>query len=572
MKITAPYNFVPLNEKVFYPSWSEQVTQDLPFADSEDGVIEVKLKNVSPLFTRDGSLKEHSAHIMGNDGKRHYFIPGTTIKGMLREIVEIMSFGKMQEDKDFQNRWFGYRDVADSHNKKINFKYLNTVKQGRPGWLSKKGEGYIFTPCDGQLEKIKCKEVRLRYPHYQANGSIWKTNVSVGTDYNNNPIYPEIRKKGNSYRIVCTGRMNKKGNELLFPATRGKSIPLNEETIRAFKSIYDGTPGFAKEQGCKGCFLMALEKGYEIPVFYLMMPNGQEILGMSRMFKLPYKNNVRQQVEILQKAAKDRNDLGETLFGFTGEDNLKGRVQISHAFMEGTVEDSKLIKTKGILGPPKASYYPLYLKQTKSSYKTYDEDEGIAGRKLYRIHTNGTTTQLPQGDKPNMNTTFKALPAGQTFTLRISLHNTRETEIGAILAALTFNMTPKVFFNLGMAKSFGFGKCHIDKEDIILRGFSHDISYYMKCFEEMMSVFTYENYQKIWAQTECITQLVNILSEHTDEEVRMMEMKEYASCKNENKTAFNKLQEKNAQIHSWLTDEDKQRIKKLAIKEEYDGD
>lgn len=171
-----------------------------------------------------------------------------------------------------------------------------------------------------------------------------------------------------------------------------------------------------------------------------------------------------------------------------------------------------------------------------------------------------------------MNTTFKALPVGQTFILRISLHNTRETEIGAILAALTFNMTPKVFFNLGMAKSFGFGKCHIDKEDIILRGFSHDISYYMKCFEEMMSVFTYENYQKIWAQTESITQLVNILSEHTDEEVRMMEMKEYASCKNENKTAFNKLQEKDAQIHSWLTDEDKQRIKKLAINEKYDGD
>ena len=123
MKITAPYNFVPLNEKVFYPSWSEQVTQDLPFSDSEDGVIEVKLKNVSPLFTRDGALEKHSAHIMGKDGKRHYFIPGTTIKGMLREIIEIMSFGKMQEDKDFQNRWYGYRDVANSHNKRINFKY-----------------------------------------------------------------------------------------------------------------------------------------------------------------------------------------------------------------------------------------------------------------------------------------------------------------------------------------------------------------------------------------------------------------------------------------------------------------
>lgn len=572
MKITAPYNFVPLNEKVFYPSWSEQVTQDLPFSDSEDGVIEVKLKNVSPLFTRDGSLKEHSAHIMGNDGKRHYFIPGTTIKGMLREIVEIISFGKMQEDKDFQNRWFGYRDVANRMNKAKSAEYLNKVNRAIPGWLSKEGERYFFTPCDGQLEKIHSIEVGLNFPGYKPNGSVWETNVSVGSDSNHYPTYPEREKDGISYRIVCTGLMQGKKHELLFPSDRGESITLSEETIRAFKSIYDGTPGFAKEQGCKGCFLMALEKGYEIPVFYLMMPNGQEILGMSRMFKLPYKNNVRQQVEILQKADKDRNDLGETLFGFTGDDNLKGRVQISHAFMEGTVEDSKLIKTKGILGPPKASYYPLYLKQTKSPYKTYDEEEGIAGRKLYRIHTNGTTTQLPQGDKPNMNTTFKALPAGQTFTLRISLHNTRETEIGAILAALTFNMTPKVFFNLGMAKSFGFGKCHIDKEDIILRGFSHDISYYMKCFEEMMSVFTYENYQKIWAQTESITQLVNILSEHTDEEVRMMEMKEYASCKNENKTAFNKLQEKDAQIHSWLTDEDKQRIKKLAINEKYDGD
>ena len=209
------------------------------------------------------------------------------------------------------------------------------------------------------------------------------------------------------------------------------------------------------------------------------------------MFKLPFRNNVRQQVEILQKTDKTRHALGETLFGYTGGDNLKGRVQISHAFMDGTVEDSELIETKGILGTPKASYYPLYLKQQHSPYKTYDENEGIAGRKLYRIHSKGTTTQLPQGENKNVGTTFKALPDNQTFTLRISLHNTREAEIGAILAALTFNMTPDVFFNLGMAKAFGFGKCHSDKEDITLRGFSQDMNYYKQRFEEMMSVLTY---------------------------------------------------------------------------------
>lgn len=289
MKITAPYNFVPLNEKVFYPSWSEQVTQDLPFSDSEDGVIEVKLKNVSPLFTRDGALNEHSAHIMGKDEKRHYFIPGTTIKGMLREIVEIMSFGKMQEDKDFQNRLFGYRDVANIMGEKIHKQYMKTVRKAKPGWLSKKGEKYFFTPCDGQLEQIPCTKVKSEFPGYNPNGSIWETNVSVGSDSNQYPIYPEKEIGDKKYRIVCTGLIEEKTKELLFPSDRGKSIPLNEETIRLFKIVYEETPDFAEEKDNNGCFLMALEKGYEIPVFHGEMANGQEIIGMSKMFKLPYK-------------------------------------------------------------------------------------------------------------------------------------------------------------------------------------------------------------------------------------------------------------------------------------------
>ena len=101
---------------------------------------------------------------------------------------------------------------------------------------------------------------------------------------------------------------------------------------------------------------------------------------------------------------------------------------------------------------------------------------------------------------------------------------------------------------------------------ITLRGFSQDLNYYMQSFEEMMSVFTYENYQQMWAQTESITQLVNILREHNEEEVTMMKVEEYGDCKNETKNPFNKLQEKGTPIHSWLTDEDKDEIRDLALK------
>ena len=567
MKITAPYNFVPLNQHVFYPDWAEQVTQDLPFSDSEDGIIEVKLKNVSPLFTRDGAEKDFSAHIMWADGKRQYFIPATTIKGMLREIVEIMSFGKMQEDKDYQNRTFGYRDVANRMDKSKSNEYLKKVNNGRPGWLSQEGEKFYFTPCVGEVEKIKISEVKQRFPYYRPDSSIWKTNVSVASDENNYPIYPEIECNGNYYQLVCTGAIYKKAHELLFPSEKEEAIELAPETIQAFKSMYDATPGFAKEKDGKGCFLMALEKGKRIPVFYLTLPNGQVTLGLSRMFKLPFKYNVRQQVEVLQKAEKNRRDLGELLFGYTSkEDSLKGRVQVSHAFMEGNVEDSELVKTIGILGTPKASYYPTYLKQHKSPYKTYDELEGIAGRKLYRIHSKGTTTQLPQGENKNVGTTFRAIPPGQIFTLRISLHNVREAEIGAILSALTFNLTEGVYFNLGMAKSFGFGKCHIDKSDIVLRGFKNDTEYYTQSFEKMMSIFTYANYLQMWAQTESVTHLVNILSEHTDQDVRMMPMKDYGESKFEKRNPFSPLMENGYPIHSLLSDSEKEDIKDTAAK------
>lgn len=565
MKITSPYNFVPLNKHVFYPDWTDLASQDLPFEDGKDVVINVKLVNVSPLFTRDGEIKELSSHIVDEDGKRHYFIPATTIKGLLRGIVEIMTFGKMQEGKDYQNRYFGYRDVARQTGTKQNADYMNKVSKGKPGWLSKDGEHYFFTPCLGSLEKIKTDDVQNQFPSYKSDPSIWKSNASVGTD-GISPAYPEIEKNGEHYRIVCTGKMNKKMHELLFPSAEDEPVRLDEETIQAFLTMYESTPGFAAAKDGDGCFLADLEKGRRIPVFCLKLEGGKMTLGLSRMFKLPFKYNVRQQVETLQTCDPTRHDFAETLFGYAGkDDSLKGRVQVSHAFMEGFVSDSELIKTVGILGSPKASFYPLYLKQQHSPYKTYDDLEGIAGRKLYRIHSGSKTTQLPQGENENVCTTFMALPKGKTFRFRITLHNVKEVEVGALLAALTFNQTPGVYWNLGMAKSFGFGKCSIDADRMEIHGLEHDVDYYMHKFQMLMSVFTYENTQQLWEQTESITQLVNIQSEHADEEVKMMNLDEYGESKFEKRNPFNMLQEEGNPIHSWLSNEDKDNVRELAL-------
>lgn len=570
MKITSPYNFVPLNQQVFYPDWAEQASQDLPFKDGLDVSLDIKLTNVSPLFTRNGSKDgkdTFSSHIIGENGKRQYFIPATTIKGMLREIVEIMTFGKMQEGKDYQNRYFGYRDVARQAGNELNAEYMRKVSKGKPGWLYKEGENYYFAPCSGELEKIAKDELKQLYPSYQSDPSIWKSNISVGKNgiY---PSYPEIEKNDNYYRIVCTGKFGKKQHELLFPSAEDEPILIQKETIEAFTTMYDATPGFSDAKDGESCFLSALENGEKIPVFHLRLEEGKETLGFSRMFKLPFKYNVKQQVEVLQKADINRPDFAETLFGYTGkETSLKGRVQISHAFMEGEVVDSELIEEKGILGSPKASYYPIYLKQHHSPYKTYDENEGIAGRKLYRVHTKDTTIPLPLNENnPNVESSFKTIPQGQNFHFRITMHNVKEVELGAVLAALTFNHTTGVYFNIGMAKSFGFGKCEIEENGIKLNGTNEKIDHYLQVFEKQMSAFTYEYNQQLWAQTESITQLVNILGEHDDSEVHMMDMDEYGDSKFEKRNPFNQLKELGTPIVSMLIEEDKEEIRELALK------
>jgi len=94
--LTAPYNFAPLNPNVFIPEWWNEVSHDVPFKDGEDGTMEVTLQNITPLCICDGRAGNQkkrpdeiyeSAHIRLEDGKLHYFLPSTSIKGMLRSVL-----------------------------------------------------------------------------------------------------------------------------------------------------------------------------------------------------------------------------------------------------------------------------------------------------------------------------------------------------------------------------------------------------------------------------------------------------------------------------------------------------
>ena len=164
--ITAPYNFVPLNKHVYLPDWADQISHDIPFKDGEDGYIEVTWENVFPLCIRDASTGDdgYSMHVKQSDGSRLYFLPGSSLRGMLRNTLNILAFGKMEQ---YDNRFFGYR-IFDT-NKSLGKKYQKEMAKVKFGWLHKdesEDDKYVLYPCIDGFDKIRIEDVSKWYPGY----------------------------------------------------------------------------------------------------------------------------------------------------------------------------------------------------------------------------------------------------------------------------------------------------------------------------------------------------------------------------------------------------------------------
>lgn len=106
----APYNFVPLSDKIYYPEWSGFTTIDIPFVNGVSGRIEYTLTARTPIFVRNGGAKqkeETRPTSEFSEFNNKYFIPATSIKGCMRNALTIISFGKFStryDDKGYKLR------------------------------------------------------------------------------------------------------------------------------------------------------------------------------------------------------------------------------------------------------------------------------------------------------------------------------------------------------------------------------------------------------------------------------------------------------------------------------------
>lgn len=514
------YNFVPLAQKVFFPNWSDKVSMDIPFEDGLSGYLELELENQTDIFTRNSDI-ENDPSFFKLTPEGNYAISGTSIKGVIRNVLEIATFSKIKA----VDKRFGVRDLNNNtlYSSKMtkSLGYKTYEPRVKAGWLERnEKEELNIIPCDyARIEQFCIKEYLKKKiednnqlnEEEKANKLNFVDNLFLDgkKGFEKTKEYIEIEKKlthkfnieevkehphsnGNKliYKkaylsnnnqdidgtLVFSGQCGRKHMEFVFfNSELNNKILINESLYKDFCFIHSDPQDPSQPNKEWDYWKEKMHNGERVPVFYLLDEKNQKIIksfGLAMMFRLAYKYSIHDAIKHTSQDHFDKKkDFAETLFGYVEEnskDALKGRV-----CFEPMVCTNNNIQPLGleitILNSPKPSFYPYYIKQKSNnnetlneigSYSTFmDDDCKISGWKRYPIKRN-LNIQL-QNENNDLTTSFQPLPAHSVFRGKVHFHNIKKCELGALYWALTFGNRNDCFHSIGMAKPYGYGASSI---------------------------------------------------------------------------------------------------------------
>ena len=493
-----PYGFVPLSEKVFTMTDKEkemlQYCHDIPFKESMNGFFDVTFEAVTPFciasrkekenFTcyfvkkHNGEEVEEPRQVPHDVGKcpkigTEFYVPGASIKGMIQNVFRIISFGKIGEYAE-DNR-YSLRDLrAESEDYDLNKENPDS------GFLVKLNNDYFILPCNNR--KMTYEEIAHKTSNQRLISFLKDTKATLENKYNAiNRYY--FSENQNHYMWFFSGYMSGnpgKLHEHLFELQQNQFkednlIPISEKTWEEFTFIHqveneNKSWSFWREKlENYRTFKLLADDGIKgiVPVFFRKEENGVKDFGFSRLYRQPYRKSIHQCLPDNHKR-REEIDLAQAVFGYSNkEGSLKGRVRFSHATCKntkGTVEELEPVFITP--GSPKPSFYPFYLKQKDGEQlKTYGtEGAQIQGWKRFLLHQKEKPSE--KFTNPKIQSAFKPLSAGTTFTCRISYHNLRPFELGALIQAVDLLGEEDVFHSIGYAKPFGYGKIKVQQIDL----------------------------------------------------------------------------------------------------------
>ncbi|HEY2090408.1 MAG TPA: TIGR03986 family CRISPR-associated RAMP protein [Thermoanaerobaculia bacterium] len=500
----AAYNFIPLPDKVL--SVSEDTAFDCDAGGSKkkvwevhdrflhgtlSGWIDLDIKTETPLYIRCGVAPEHAAdpEPRSNPHRQEFFhhgeppagdplpvIPGSSLRGMVRGLVEIASFGKVQ--------WFSgagepkrlaYRGVADSSSMGKEYRAQLNRASLRGGYLHISGDQWSIRPAttinNASFVRVRytdvpqvlkgthqCRSVFVKAPHGSGDHAF--------------PVAEAVRlaeEKGfEPATLVVSGDIKGKTMHCaIYAAQPGAAeLPIPDEMRRTYlddhRSIHKrSVPGSApRELGNEGD-----------PLFYLVGKKGELVyFGPTLMFRMSYAHTIGDFVPAGLRRESDI-DLAEAIFGRVGNEGaIKGRVR----FEDAKATAATFLDTDGgrrsplILGAPKPTSFQLYLEQDQPDdplklrhWGSDPKNTRIRGSKRYWHRRNAGENRFEKQLMPasKQHTIIRPVDASSHFAGRIQFDNLLPVELGALLFVLELPETMR--HQLGMAKARGLGSVEI---------------------------------------------------------------------------------------------------------------
>ncbi len=504
----APYNFVPLNEKIVELKREEIPDFDCYHENRHTGRIDLEIETLTPLYIRGTLTEEQVTREMQSKDSSGFFspggkpaIPGSSLRGMARTLVEIAAWGKFE---NYDDKSLYFRGLADTSNLRkeyqdrmssYDFRSKKSVYKISAGLLRKNGRNYLIESCD-------YKQV----PKAEAQRMLEKDRIEYRT-FTWHPV-------AGGY-LVISGDMNNKKRDWLIanPRPGATVIPVPEEDVESYKNDItrdDRVPNIVRDAA-----------GGPVPCFYVLWRdlegNDRVSFGHTGMFRLAYVMSIgdhvplkgyRLEQESLNRLKKgdlkekslelhpllNRNctgkslknalkrmsfnegeiglimaeasliDIPEAIFG--NEKTFGGRVFFEDAKMkDGQTDVFMGEKSPKILSSPKPTTFQHYLVQTSDDSRDlnhYNSPAALRGYKCY-WHKSGNgweeTDRTALEKHASQYTRINPVRSGVKFSGTIRFENLSDVELGALLFAL--DLPEGCSHKLGMGKPLGLGSVKI---------------------------------------------------------------------------------------------------------------
>ena len=553
-QVHAPYHFVPLSKWTYMPQWAHLVSHDHPFEQGISGVINYQLVNHSPLCVGNEQQKNPGEpnHILwAKNPLNTPIIPGSSLKGMIRSVLEIGSFSKFSAIDDSR---FSYRDISNTettyakeiHDTKAQAYWLKfDVDSGQ--WLFRKtNHTSLFHDTFNKFANTNIENIAFKQPTVK---KYQQYPLSQQQGFNFDIVERRMKgTKGKEVAVSCAENLSndnggkRKTGYAVFSGFRPGKREYTTGRLNFSYCFYDESHTLeSKEQS--DLLVQRLFENHDealveelknnshptlgIPIFARENQRGKIIaLGFAKMPRKLYDCSVHDLAIKQQQLSQSDSlfDMAELMFGTLRDKGFGLKSRISFSDASCTKNNGIKRSSAVILGQPKASYLSAYLEQRGGKTNTvhnelsqYGSDSQLKGWKRYPSKAS-FNSHLPSdlASKTEVQSTLELMAKNSQFNGKIVFHNLLPEELGGLLWALQLKSEyGRCYHNLGHGKPLGAGAVIFD--NISLTGYSNDASIAeLPTVDELVQRFTDNmnqsypaNSESTWQQS---TQIQHLLA------------------------------------------------------------